>query len=337
MLALVRDELFLPTLQDIEEPQITDATQVKIRIIYGTLCRDDMRSQDELNFFSRTGVVGHEASGIIVEAGTTARDNGFGEGTRVSLMPIDFCGRCKFCLSRVPQYCPEVSLTDGAFAEYVVKRYFQLARIPDDLTYTQANLMEPVGDILEALSKIQLNYSSKVLLIGAGFTGLIFIQLLRLFGIEHITVVEPLADRRDLALSFGVDSVLSAADPGLSLKLLQESDFCGFDVAIDTSAHENIIEFAIPALQRGGTMLMFAYSDSQSKISFQSLDVYTRNISVIWSCICGIQSMENAAPLIRRLSLEKLITAEYPLSLAAKAFSDYLNTNKLKIGIRFPN
>lgn len=335
MRALVRDQNLQLEMKTMEAPAVLSSDDVKIKVAYATFCRDDMLvSKDALDVFGGFGVVGHEASGTIVESGDLARQMGYLPGFRVSIMPFLSCGSCPRCLARQPQYCPEGRISNGVIAEYVVRKYRQLIKMPDGLSFKQGSLMEPVGDVLEALGKLRLNFHSEVLIIGGGFIGQIFLRLMRLRGVHRVAVIEPIESRRRLALSHGADATYGPTDPSLQVKLLEQTDFRGFDVVIDTSADVEMPELVFPCLARGGTLLLFAYSDTQSRLSFPSLNAYASNTQILWSCFCGLEAMEQAAGLISRLNLDSLITAEYTLEKSVEAYTRYLGTDEIKIGIK---
>lgn len=335
MRALVRDQNLQLEMKTMEAPAVLSSDDVKIKVAYATLCRDDMHiSRDALDIFGSFGVVGHEAAGTIIESGDLAQQMGYLPGLRVSVMPILSCGNCPRCLARQPQYCLEARISNGVIAEYIVRKYRQLIKMPDGLSFKQGSLMEPVGDVLEALSKLKLNFHSDVLIIGGGYTGQVFLRLVRLCGVHCVTVIEPIESRRKLALSHGADAAYSPTDPSLQVRLLAQTDFCGFDTVIDTSADVEIPELIFPCLARGGTLLLFAYSDTQSRLSFPSLNTYVSNIQILWSCLCGFDTMEQAASLISRLNLDSLITAEYTLEKSVEAYTRYLGTDEIKIGIK---
>lgn len=334
MRALTRHKNNSIILKNMPEPEIKNPDEVKIRIVYGTLCRDEMHS-DEFNLFFHNEILGHEASGIIMDAGEEAIKHGHHPGQRVALIPITSCGHCKYCQAQLPQYCLEVNMTLGYFSDFVVQKYTQVLPIQDHISFRQAALIEPVGDVLEALSKVDLDFSSEVLIIGSGFIGLVFLYLLRMRGIKKIIVIEPIEARRKLAKDFQADQAFDSNMPNLQLELLKLTQFNGFNCIIDTSARLDIFDFASPCLARGGTLLMAAYNNVQSKLMLPVLDMYVNNTKIIWSCLCGKNNMEVAAYLIPKLHLDSLITAEYSLNQGVEAYYKYLKSDEIKIGLIF--
>jgi len=334
VLSFVRNSNLEHILTKIPEPYIVDERDVKIRMEYCSLCRDDMRIEDNLNVFGKIGTIGHEGAGVIVELGKHAQSEGFNIGDRVIMQFIDSCGHCKSCLTQHPQFCPEAKISEGVLSEYIVRKCRQLIKIPDNLTFKQASIIEPVGDVIDAISRVDLDFQTDVLLLGAGFTGLVFIQLLKQRGVQSITVIEPLEERQKLALQYGADRVFSPSDDDLELSLMKATDFWGYDLAIDTSSVVASIEGVPPFLAAGGTLLIFTYSDLQDKLCFNSFNMYRKSLTLKWSCLSNGSNMKTAASIIKRLSLDQLITAEYPFSQSQKAYNSYLGRAEIKVGIR---
>lgn len=335
MIAFIREKNTEPRIQKIEEPQIQGPDQVKIKILYSTLCRDDMHVSDDLNLFGY-GIIGHEAVGIIVNAGKNALSHGFCIGNLVSLLPFSFCGSCKNCRMQKPQNCTEIQLLSGVLCEFVVRDYKTLVPVPDGMSLRQASIIEPVADVLSALEKISVDFTSEILIVGAGFLGLVTIQILYMLGVKKIVVTEPLSERRELALKYGADEVFDSSLSNLQLELLKSTDFQGFNVVIDTSARTDILDFALPCICHGGTFLLMAYNDILAKIKLPIIQMYSYNIHLIWSALCDVKSILSAKHLIQRLKLDRLITAEYPFSNVYQAYHTYLGTDEIKIGIHFP-
>ena len=88
----------------------------------------------------------------------------------------------------------------GAFAEYCAYpagKVFTIKNLDD----IDATLMEPASCAAHGLDKISPKQGSSVLLLGAGPTGLVLAQLLRLNGGAHVVIAAPEGLKIDLAKS----------------------------------------------------------------------------------------------------------------------------------------
>ena len=104
-------------------------------------------------------IMGHEAAGEIAEVG--AGVSGWKPGDRVTFDSTIYCGRCWHCLRGEVNLCDErrvlgVSCAeyrrDGAFAEFVAVPERILYRLPDDLSFEQAAMVEAVSVAVHAVA-----------------------------------------------------------------------------------------------------------------------------------------------------------------------------------------
>lgn len=335
MKALIRDNHGKLCITHLPRPGISDKEEVLLRIVYTSLCRDDMRQDDQQDIFSHSGIVGHEAVGIIEEAGEYAQVKGFVKGDVVVILPWSFCGHCHHCVSLKPQYCEQSRLHQGIMCQYVVSHVSQLLKVPNGLSYKQAVMIEPVGCVIEAMSSLDLHFQTKVAIIGGGFACLCFIKLLRLRGVKEITVVEPLVERRKLVLHYGADYVIDPESSDFQFDLSTCCDHDGYDVVIETSSNVGMLNIALSYLAKGGTLKVFTYYRNREVLSIPLFAVYYANITISWSCLCSIPSMNIAAEMIKRLALDELIHREFSFDDCLSALEAYRNYHCLKVGITY--
>lgn len=126
-------------------------------------------------------------------------------GDRVATGPPGSCSRCYHCLRR-----------DGGMAEcMLVKDARQmLYHIPDNLSFEDAVLFDFVATAYRGLIQSTFKMGDNVVLSGAGPIGLAAVQFLRLGGARHITVLEIVEEKRQLAQRFGADLVLDPVAEG---------------------------------------------------------------------------------------------------------------------------
>ena len=125
-------------------------------------------------------VMGHEAAGTIAALG--AGVSGFAEGDRVTFDSTIFCGACNNCRRGDVNLCDNrqvlgVSCAEfrrsGAFAEYVAVPSRILYRLPENLSFSEAAMLEAVSVALHGVSLAQISRGSTALVVGAGMIGLL--------------------------------------------------------------------------------------------------------------------------------------------------------------------
>src|SRR5215467_9292634 len=159
MKALVLREYKKLDLVDVPRPDPA-ANELLIRVHACGICGSDVHGFD-----GSTGrrippvIMGHEASGVVAAKGANVTE--FAEGDRVAFDSMISCGACGFCGRGEPNLCDNRQVLgvscaefrrDGAFAEYVVVPKRIAFRLPDELSFDQAAMLEPVSVAVHAVS-----------------------------------------------------------------------------------------------------------------------------------------------------------------------------------------
>ena len=126
--------------------------EVLVKLEYVGICGSDLHYYEH----GRIGdyivkppfVLGHEASGIIVEIGENVKNLKLGD--RVALEPGKTCGNCEFCKKGLYNLCPDVVFfatppVDGVFQEYVAHEAALCFKLPDNMTTLEGALIEPLA------------------------------------------------------------------------------------------------------------------------------------------------------------------------------------------------
>jgi threonine dehydrogenase-like Zn-dependent dehydrogenase len=158
--------------------------------------------------------------------------------------------------------------------------------LPDGLSPEAALCLDPVVMAL-AIRDAGIKLGDRVAVFGLGAIGLVTLQLAKLAGASTVIALDPLPNRRALALALGADVVLDPladdGDAGLAIRKLtgergdpraprpehrivggylerptQVSEL-GVDVAIETSGNTAALHQAIRATRYGGTIAMVSY------------------------------------------------------------------------------
>jgi L-iditol 2-dehydrogenase len=175
-------------------------------------------------FEEQAQILGHEFSGVVVEAGGAVTD--LKEGDRVavdqglSCMSRRESSLCEYCDTGNSHQCANyaehgITGKQGALADYIAVPSVNVVKIESELPIDQAALVEPLGCIIhssEMMMKTPARYQFKgekpirsLLICGAGPAGLLFTQYLRnVIGYDGLLIVtEPNAKRRQLAAEYG--------------------------------------------------------------------------------------------------------------------------------------
>jgi NADPH2:quinone reductase len=251
-------------------------------------------------------VPGHEFAGEIVEVGPEV--DGWSVGDRVAVDPSLFCGHCDPCRAGRGNLCANWGATgdtvDGAFAEYVSVPAANCHRMPDDMTWQQGALVEPLSCAVHGVRRIGVEAGEDFLVVGAGTMGLLVQQLLQSGG-ATVAVVDRDASRLGRAEALG--AVATATD-------VRELD-TRFDAAVDATGAVPAIEAAFDSLRRGGRLLVFGVAPAEARIALSPFRIYNDEITVVGS-MAVLNSYGRALDLLANGSVvsEPLLTHTLPLS-----------------------
>ncbi|MCH6472388.1 zinc-dependent alcohol dehydrogenase [Sinomonas terrae] len=185
--------------------------------------------------------LGHEAAGIVVDAGHSGRVN---VGDRVAVMPHYGCGTCPLCTAGDYMYCPnqrdvlaETNQPYGTatYAEYVLKPDWLLAPIPDDIPLRHGALACcGLGPSFNAMQRMGVNALDTLLVSGCGPVGLGAIVQGAVRG-ARVLAIETHPYRAELAHKLGAERVFDPRDPDMVEQIREATGGRGVDAAIETS------------------------------------------------------------------------------------------------------
>src|ERR1700733_5019819 len=271
-------------------------------------------------------VMGHEAAGIVAAVGSQVK--GFNVGDRVTFDSTVYCGVCTFCRKGEMNLCDNrqvvgVSCGDysraGAFAEYVAVPARIVYKLPENLGFAEAAMLEAVSVALHAVAVSKLVGGETALVIGAGMIGLLTLQAARVAGCSRIFVADIDATRLKSAKELGADETILSSGAELTQKILQLTGGHGVDVVLEAVGRNETVAAAIDCVRKGGTVTLIGNITPQVNLPLQK--VVSRQIRLQGSCAsCG--EYPQAMELISngKIRVTPLITAVAPLSDGARWF-----------------
>jgi 2-desacetyl-2-hydroxyethyl bacteriochlorophyllide A dehydrogenase len=195
------------------------------------------------------------------------------------------------------------------------------AGLPPSSGVFLANVETAVNLVLDAAPRL----AERVIVFGQGVVGLLVTQLVRRTGPSLLAVVEPVAQRRELALRLGADV---AVEPAAELREIAPD---GFDVAIELSGNGAALQGAIDCLAFGGAAVVASwYGTKPVQLSLGSA-FHRRRLRLVSSQVSTIDGpltprwthqrrLSVARDLLQKLQLEPLITHRIPVACAADAY-----------------
>jgi len=239
--------------------------EVLVRVAACGICGSDVHGYDGSSGRRIPPIVmGHEAAGTIAALGT--RVSGFAKGDRVTFDSTIFCGACNHCRRGDVNLCDHrqvlgVSCAEfrraGAFAEYVAVPSRILYRLPENLSFNEAAMLEAVSVALHSVCLAHVSADSTALVLGAGMIGLLTLQALRAAGCPRIFVADLDSTRLKLAQEVGATAVLSSEKDVLG-QVMDLTCGVGVDVVIEAVGRNETVKASIESVRKGGTVVLSA-------------------------------------------------------------------------------
>lgn len=289
MKALVLEEYNKLVYKDMPTPRIDD-NEALVEVKACGICGSDVHGMDGSSGRRHTPLImGHEASGVIVERGSAV--TGFEEGHRVTFDSTIYCGTCFYCRQGLINLCdnrrvlgvsPPEYRQHGAFAQYVAVPEHILYRLPENLSFVQAAMVEPVSIAFHAVSLTPISLNDSAVVIGSGMVGIFVVQALRAAGCGTVIAVDLEQSKLDLALKLGADHGLLAGEVDVPEEVRKLTDGRGANIAIEVVGNTIAVNTAINSLRKGGALTIVG--NLAPTVEFPLQEVVTRQISVAGSC-----------------------------------------------------
>lgn len=300
------------SLQKIDVPQMIYEDDVLVSIAYAGICGSDINiihgHEDEFLGIhpGDTYILGHEAAGYVEKLGPKAVAKGLKVGDKVALYYNQHCGKCDYCRNGQEQFCSNMQNRGGYFADYAVVNEQQVFKLPDDTDMREAALVEPISVVQRGVDLCNLKPGSKVAVVGGGGIGLLFVQLLRLAGAVRLTIIEPVEDKRNMALQMGADFAIDPFHQDVVAESMKITDGKGFDVVIESSGVKATIQTAYDIMGRGGTLELFAAYGKDAYYQLNLASFFTKEAKIV-GVFQSPYMYPRAVELFQRLNKEPFI------------------------------
>jgi (R,R)-butanediol dehydrogenase / meso-butanediol dehydrogenase / diacetyl reductase len=271
-------------------------------------------------------IMGHEFAGEVVDVGKNVTR--FRPGDRIGPDVLITCGECYWCQRHQVATCPNQGALgladDGGLAEYCRVPEFMCIQLPNGMPWEAAAIAEPVSVAVRAVRRGRVTVGEKVAIFGGGTIGLLTLQMARVAGASEVYVIEPLANRRDLAESLGATATLDPreADP---VEWLRERTRIGPDVTIEAAGAPVAAPTAIDAVRPGGRVVLVGIPTGSVEFDFLRVVVGEKEVLGSISHVYD-EDYQNAIWLLGegRIDYEPLISRRIPLDDVVTGGFDWL-------------
>ena len=344
MKALVLEELGKLSVRDYPLSETTGPDDVKVAIKACGICGSDVHyfTHGRIGKFvvDAPMILGHEASGIVVETGANVKNLKIGDKVCMEPGIPDF--KSNETLKGMYNLDPALTFwatppVHGCMRETVVHPASLTFKLPDNVTLREGALVEPVAIGMWASKKARILPGDTALVIGGGTIGIVTALAAESSGCSKVFIADIKKGKLDFINEHYKNNVetidLNQTDIN---SFLQKKGISGVDIVFEASgsakAYEKICSYLVP----GGRMVLIGNPTGPVPLDVVSMSAKELSIRTIFRYV-------NVYPLVinmissGKLNVKPLITRCYSFadSIAAYDYAATLPEKDVKIMIDF--
>ena len=223
-------------------------------------------------------IVGHEFSGLVVEAGPGAQ--GFEPGDHVTCPPLIPCGQCPPCRAGQYSLCEQYdyygSRRDGAFAQYIAVKAENLLKVAPQVSFEDAATLDPCANAMHGLRRAQFAPGDSLCVYGAGPIGQLALRCAAQMGASQLMAVDVWDEKLALAQSGGAPVLVNSRRQDPVQASMEATGGQGAQVVIDFSGVPDCQQAAILSAARMGRVVYLGISHQGLNLSEKAVDALMR-------------------------------------------------------------
>lgn len=337
MKALIKTQAGKGHVELADWPEPTPAPdEVKLEIIAAGICGTDVHIVEGFWACRPPVVLGHEFCGRVVEVGSLVTH--FKPGDRVvASNPARTCGRCRHCCGGNPFMCTKrISagyMIDGAFAEYLCITQARCHLLPENVSFLQAALGEPLSVAVHAvMEKTTLHKGDLAVVSGPGCVGLLTALVAKLEGARVIVAgTDKDARRLQLMKELGADAVVNVSRESLTDAVHALNGGEGADVVYECAGAPASLDACWAAVRNEGTLVPLGIYEGPIKTDFNKITM--KELRVVGSFGYVWTSWNRCLQLLanRDIDTDRLISHIYPFERFEEALEALASGQTVKV------
>lgn len=244
--------------EETSEPVIAAPDDVIIKVKAAGICGSDISRFNKLGPYIEGMTFGHEFAGEVVEVGADVKR--VRKGDKVAGCPAFYCGVCLSCQKGEFSQCEKLTVIGarhpGSYAEKVKLPEENVIKIPEQVDFDTAALLEPAAVVAHGFYKTNVKPGDTVAVMGCGSIGLLAVQWARIFGAKTIFAIDIDEAKLEAAKELGADVLVNSLEGPPHEKILKHTNGMGVNLAVE-SAGSPITSAQIFALPKKGGEVVF--------------------------------------------------------------------------------
>lgn len=263
-------------------------------------------------------IIGHEIAGVVTKIAEGAENpNGIRVGDRVVLNPYLVCGECYPCSKGQTNCCDHLRClgvqTGGAMSERFTHPLRQMVKVPDEIDWPTAAVIEPTVIGLHALHTVGLKPGDHLVVVGTGCIGMLEGLLALAMGATPI-MVDVVEGRLALARSFGLEYTVNAATQDAAAYIRELTGGRMAECVCEISGSEQGVRNAMDYVASTGRIALSGWPNHE--ISLPTAFITRRELQIV-GARNGVQSeFEEVIDLVKsgQVNIRQIISRTVPLT-----------------------
>jgi threonine dehydrogenase-like Zn-dependent dehydrogenase len=295
------------------------------------LCGSDFKTYHKENPMVVYPIIpGHEIGCEIVALGPDV-PSAIKVGQRGTILPYTTCGHCPACRAKKFNTCSTNKTMGvarpGAAQPYVKLRYQDFIACPDEMSFTDIALIEPLSVGIHAARRAKDVKGKKVLLYGLGIVGLgVLLELVKAGA--DVSLADIAEDKLKLALEMGANKAFNIKSATFRKEVEEYTNNEGFEVVLDAVGSASVAQSALELVAVAGTIVFIGYHDDT--FPFTTKPIVSRELSVFGSRNALLEDFVAAKEIILEKPdlKETLISKRFLFEDIDKAFRYWTENRK---------
>lgn len=323
-------------IEDMEEPKIA-SDQVLIEVKAAGICGTDLHIYEGTFPTNPPVIIGHEFSGEIVKVGGNVKCWRVGDRV-VSETHAYTCRVCYYCKSGMYNLCLYRKglgyIVNGAFTEYVAAASACLHKIPDNISYDEAAIIEPLADTVHAVvSNTQIQPSDTVVVLGPGPIGILAAQVAETRGATQVIVTGrgKYKTRLRVAAEVYAYSIVDVEEEDPVKRVKELTGGLGADVVLEAAGSPDSMRQALEMVRKKGQITLIGVYSRPVELDLNN--IVLKELILRGTYINRWIDWERAINLITtgKVRVKPLITHKFPLTDWEKAFKVLREKEAIKV------
>lgn len=330
-------------------PPVLKPGEARVQIAVALTCGTDLKVLKRgyhAKMLTPPSPFGHELAGTICEISEFPEGSAWKVGDRVVVANSAPCGSCYFCKHGQENLCEDLVFLNGAYAETIAvpARFVKknMVRLKPETAFEDAALAEPLACVVQGVEELNLKKGQRVLVMGAGPIGLMFVALAKHLGCS-VSVAGRGSNRLRMALRLGAERVYDAGPggniPDAVLKTEPEptngtnghgSHPGGFDVVIEAIGKPETWEAAVRLVRKGGAVNFFGGCPGGTTVSLDTHTIHYSSLKLLASFHHTPRSFRRALEFIEAgvIRARDFVDGEWPLTRLPELFEQMAAGNR---------